>query len=139
MSDINLGETVTDIVTNMEGIAVIRRETMYGFVEFAVQRRDRHSDPVFIAQNRLVVKDAGVSAIAVEPKRCVVHLGEKVSDKVTAFKGTAIVKETHMDGKIMFGVAPTFRIGADVYALQETMFEHERLKTVGVGFSGELS
>lgn len=141
---IKLGQTVRDVVSGFQGIAVQTLEQMNGNVQIAIQPAAKegetaYPEAVYLDHHMLDVLDAGVSARATPVIKTDIKLGETVKDNASGFEGIAIEKATYLNGCVRFGVMPKHKTTGllnDLTGL--SWISVERLEVLGAGVSKKI-
>lgn len=112
MSKIKLGQTVRDLTSGFNGIAISRLDQMNGNVRYAIQPAQKEGEvsmpeAMYVDHHLLEVVDDGISAKVIAPvvlPPALQVLGIEVMDDVTEFQGIATQKSTYMNGCVSFEV-----------------------------------
>lgn len=141
-----LGQTLRDVVSGFEGLAIQMSENINGNIQFALQPKKKadaegYPDAMFIDHHMLEFVDDGVSDRVTEAVDMNdIILGAKVQDIATGFKGVAIEKATYMNGCIGYAVLPKMDkknlLGGNPRAC---MIDQARLQVIGAGIIEEYT
>jgi hypothetical protein len=102
MGNVELGDEVKEVTTGMQGIAIARHNHMYGCVRISIQPPAEPSGKyvdswAFDALQLEIMTKGKVKYIPNEAPKMVM-LGDKVRDKITDFKGIAVVRSEYLSG-----------------------------------------
>lgn len=110
----DLGDTVQDDVSKLQGIALARVDYLSGCVQFEVQpaldKDGKVPESTFVDFQRL--RRVGAENYAIEPSRRYptqnvdYELGNTVRDRVTGFEGIATTRIEGLSGEVRYGVTP---------------------------------
>ena len=139
-NDIQLGATVTDIVTGFTGIALHSYRHMNGNMQYAVQPKCKEGaselpSSLYIDDHTLQVT-VPANGIAKKPAPHAIELGMEVEDLVTGFRGTVTHELVFLNGCVHFLVSTKLK-GPDKDA-SEMQLSIERLKVLGPGVTKRI-
>lgn len=110
MSEIELGKTYRDTITDIVGVAVVRYDHLGGDIEIGLQAKVRPDqdkmETEFFRVPRLVDAVTGEPATASPLPDGDIKLGEEYRDSITDFVGRATSRGAHINGCIQWGLDP---------------------------------
>lgn len=147
-----LGNTVRDVTTGFTGTATQLVEMMSGTVQLAVQPKmdagkafmeanDGAPPALSIDIHQLDVVDAGIADRVITPVASLITLGNEVEDIVTGFIGTAISRNTFLNGCVYYNVMPrqTKKQREEGTMPESTFLPVQRLKLLAPALAAQVA
>lgn len=139
--EIKLGNTVRDLTTGYEGVAINRTSFMNGTIQYNIQPKANggttYPDAISIDEHLMEVIDEGLASRATpQTFESPIILGNKVKCLVTGFEGIATMKTEYLNG-----CAAYFVVGKvnDNHEVPELWIDQHKLKVSGKGIAEEVN
>jgi len=96
-----IGQTVKDLVTGVEGVAICRAQYLHGCIRLEVQPSKKKDDtiPESVMIDEVQIKIINKKQlIKVKKSKQLVKLGQKVYDPVSDLQGIVVARSVYMNG-----------------------------------------